>query len=768
MAHQLRYYKEIESQGHTWRVDFYQDTDETVEVQVIGPVLQGLRLVMQGNQADIDTPIVKTSLEMTFIDAPDLEGEGKTGYWEEFYTSSATEWMVKLWKDGVIEWSGFVTPDSFSEDLRYRGSVSIIARDNLGTMQDVAFDLDYVDSHGKIYIYHIFNNAFKASNCVMDLIYDEAEAFFPRSVNMGNLVDYFNRLSYINVDYSSFKDLSWWDVLTKILSSTGLVMRYVGKNKIIITTLRDMPKSGKEYWWEVEKKDVNFISHGNRELMYGIKDIVEVQEFDKIEREDKNYSLSNYTDNESTYPLYNVSFRDPDWYLYTDMVVPTHGYSHPQMGGEVSAVNSQLLNISKYKVLEGESNQYGSWDATDVVYMGINLGVAGEDYIVDENRPFQIDIPTYSSGDTISFNAIFDKGVALTPDGSSVMNIPANGGREYSQYLMVKYLIKHTLGSTILYFSNGSWSSAKSYNYLNYDSTFLTVPNPPPRELNISNIPSPGRGIISLQIVNLFCDPFYINVSKACKGYYLRLRNIAATLSISEGDRMKVIEKFTYHTKYSDKYSVRISRDVDYAINSSDTPSIALLENAMLTRINTGQYKGSSQWFWARNYPEKNYEDATGVPLTQLIHQQILAYYAKPNNILSGELMDAGGRVPDFSSLWMWNGKEHMLMSGSLNILTGRMESAVLREFTRYEHMWETWVENDYVEVNAPMRYTNFSYHSSKTVTKEDIHNLPEWISVSTITSSIVQLKIYRNETGEEREAIIYIDSAPVKIIQSA
>jgi hypothetical protein len=140
MAHQLKYYKEIESHGHLWRVEILQETEDTLTPTEIGPVLQGLRLVMQGDQADVDTPIVKTSLEMTFVDAPDLEEERKCGYWEEFYTSSATEYQVRLYKDGQIEWTGYVTPDSFSENLRYRGSVSIIARDNLGALQDYIFN----------------------------------------------------------------------------------------------------------------------------------------------------------------------------------------------------------------------------------------------------------------------------------------------------------------------------------------------------------------------------------------------------------------------------------------------------------------------------------------------------------------------------------------------------------------------------------------------------------------------------------------------------
>ena len=136
MAHQLKYYKEIESHGHLWRVEFLQETEDVLTPMEIGPVLQSLRLVLQGDQADIDTPIVKTSLEMSFIDAPDLDDDRKCGYWEEFYTSSSTEYMVCLYKDGEKEWSGYVTPDSFAEDLRYRGSVSIIVRDGLGALQD--------------------------------------------------------------------------------------------------------------------------------------------------------------------------------------------------------------------------------------------------------------------------------------------------------------------------------------------------------------------------------------------------------------------------------------------------------------------------------------------------------------------------------------------------------------------------------------------------------------------------------------------------------
>ena len=168
MAYLLKYYKELVSHGHRWRLEIHQDTDDASEAVEIGPVLQGLSLIMQGDQADIDTPIVKTSLEMVFVDAPDLEDERKCGYWEEFYTSSATEYRVRLMKDGAVEWTGYVTPDSFSESLQYRGSVTIIARDNLGALQDYPCELhlEYISQDTRIMAKDLFETILISSGIV--------------------------------------------------------------------------------------------------------------------------------------------------------------------------------------------------------------------------------------------------------------------------------------------------------------------------------------------------------------------------------------------------------------------------------------------------------------------------------------------------------------------------------------------------------------------------------------------------------------------------
>ena len=168
MAYALRYYKELtHADGTVIRLEIHKK-DSTASSVEIGAVLQGLSLEIQGQQDEIDAPIVKTSLEMVFVDAPDLEEERKCGYWEEFYTSSATEYKVMLIKDEVIEWTGYGTPDSFSESLQYRGSVTIIARDNLGALQDFEYDA-IGDETGLITLHQVLDIALQRISFPMQI-----------------------------------------------------------------------------------------------------------------------------------------------------------------------------------------------------------------------------------------------------------------------------------------------------------------------------------------------------------------------------------------------------------------------------------------------------------------------------------------------------------------------------------------------------------------------------------------------------------------------
>ena len=44
--------------------------------------------------------------------------------------------------------------------------------------------------------------------------------------------------------------------------------------------------------------------------------------------------------------------------------------------------------------------------------------------------------------------------------------------------------------------------------------------------------------------------------------------------------------------------------------------------------------------------------------------------------------------VTRFAQIWDWEGKEHILVAGRFNFLSGYIEGAILREFARYDSMW--------------------------------------------------------------------------------
>lgn len=66
----------------------------------------------------------------------------QVGEYEQFYTSSADEFKVMLYRDGIQIWSGFVTPELYSEpDIPTPYDVRIIATDGLGELKRFDYDL---------------------------------------------------------------------------------------------------------------------------------------------------------------------------------------------------------------------------------------------------------------------------------------------------------------------------------------------------------------------------------------------------------------------------------------------------------------------------------------------------------------------------------------------------------------------------------------------------------------------------------------------------
>lgn len=718
--YQLKYYKEIESHGNDWRVEIWQDNENDIESAEIGPVLQGLRLVVQGEQADIDTPIVKTSLEMVFVDAPDFETDRKCGDWEEFYTSSATEYQVRLYKNGSIEWTGYITPDSFSEDLRYRGSVTIIARDNLGTLQDTTCDLrDLQNADGKVYIADVIGRAFQVSTCGMALNYDYNT--FPFACVESPQWEYSGKVFYQMVDAAYLGEMSWWEALEAVLYSIGGVMRYIGGNQFFVSALRDLPKLGKADWWGVPVKPATFLAYGHRELVPAVKSITETQEFG-AELDNEVESLTNY-EGTATLACTNIYLQGPSGTMGGDFNVPAWGYTNARTREAVTAANSGLLNVKNYAKVAGyDQETWGAWDDETIIYMAVNTRVEklltfakriyitrGEDTTMD-NEPAKVKV-----GFSLGY------GVTLSQDYTRVMNIPLGGFNSYPSAALMYYAIKWTDvgGGNVKYYNTTSnnWSSSSVVNTANGMAVFNAAKRATDYEFEIE---LPSVGIVTLELITWKVSNVDIYTLRDVVGIFGRISNIHIDAVLPED--IELLKKRTITTNYSNRHSVRLQRDPKLAVNPSTLPEVAYITNAIL--IEGGeQYLGSDDWVWMHGREWDEIPAHTGAMLTRLIHQQLLCWHSKPSNLLTGEI---ACEDPTFNALYEWNGKSHYLISGTLNCLTGRMEGATLREFERYDHLWETYAEQDVyqLERSNTEQVVDIVVRSPKTLKISDIKGL--------------------------------------------
>ena len=146
--------------------------------------ITGASLQVVGGNSDVLTPVIKTAFSWSLVDAWDqgtTQDDGTTcvdalgrkcGQWEEFFTPDATKFKVVVSAAPVgallrTIWTGYVTPDSWAEDLIYRGSVTITARDMLGSLNEAEFNLT-----GRPSVLKVVQGALAACACAMPLTYN--------------------------------------------------------------------------------------------------------------------------------------------------------------------------------------------------------------------------------------------------------------------------------------------------------------------------------------------------------------------------------------------------------------------------------------------------------------------------------------------------------------------------------------------------------------------------------------------------------------------
>lgn len=651
--YELRYWKNFEQpDGSIVRLEIHSKGIEGVSrtTYEIGPVVQALALSIQGQTDDIDAPIVKTSLNMTFVDAPDhpMSFLQKCGDWEEFYTNDSTYWKVLILgkKNAAASsftqlWGGYITPDSFSEELTYRGNVTLTARDNIGHMQDFPFDAEG-DENGLISLRELVEAAWAKIESPMSLYWPAL-----RWLQCNGVYAFDTRMNV-----SAFKDMTWYDAVEKALYSYGAVMRYIGENQVLLCSLRYMPQQARPSIDQVAHIEPVFVANAQRQLVPAARRIEESVEYElensipmpQVKEDDFTGATQTYRCKIDGIDMGNGSFGTlehdaPVWPIQT------------AFAGWISPTTNTL---------------YFNPDAYEIGYFSERKGLAEDMYRYMYLACNNVDSRSVAFAKTITCSDI-----SIRMKFGQPVSLDKNNRLEQQAVFNLKkitYSIKMIQDGITNYLAKDNrWVVGEQILVKEYDAKTQNFDF----EQQVSMDEYSGSAEIVFTIYSIeYAQTSLANLAQY--GLYACVQSLAFVVPES----LSVLKKNTVNTKYQDSNNVILSREPELgpAYNTVALPGI--IKNGIF------YYEGNvvqpaNSWSW---------NDGTPQQMAVYNHLQLLCYHSKPNNLITGDIVNAD--VIKTTAIYVWGGAEHMLISGTYNYLTGYVEGAVLREFVRYDDMW--------------------------------------------------------------------------------
>ena len=643
MAHSLRYWKELEqANGSVVRLEIYEKNGSAPAVE-IGKVVQAMHLDIQGGADSIDAPIVKTSLTMAFVDAPDLN-DGKCGDWQEFYTSDSTKWKVVLLAKNAggsfrTIWGGYVTPDSYAEQLRYRGSVTIIARDNIGHLQDFPFDLEG-NADGMVTLYDLVNAAWSKIESPMTLDWrhegDDANYLLCNGVEAPQ--------TYLNV--SAFEDMTWYDAVERALYAYGLVMRYVGRNYVSVMSLRDLPKQGKE---EPRYVEPTFIAGAERELAPAAKRIEESVKYEF--GEGMHIPLAReieFSGAEQSCPFYSTNIFGET----TKVNIPVHPIARTSGEGWSNVASSTLFfNPARYTIRDARLQE----DVKRMIFLAANTDDS-RSVVYRRNiycSPFKVEIGfgrvVTRNGNGVSYCYGFASG---TEDNG----IGAIRVKELDCYIAIEQ------NGITKYYDGYNWSTEAYRITLQPEGGKVGV------DVGFNGITGGAELSVTIERIVIDSQRDYSDGD----GMYVPINS----MQLSSTDALSLCETNNVNTVYIEGNNVILDHNPEIAPALNDVPFPNIIKNGIFVKDGAA-YLPAKEWAWRGGTPQQ---------MAVYNHLQLLCYHAKPNNVITGDIVTSD--FVNLECIYEWGGAEHLLVSGTYNFISGRIESAVLREFAWYESMW--------------------------------------------------------------------------------
>lgn len=193
---------------HVYRLEIYKKDFSGTAMELEEFSSSPFSITLEGEGDEVYRPIIKSYLSINIIDKDQFD-------YTQFFTSDAFGFRVFLLRNGMRLWSGYITPDSFGQDLQYRSTINLVARDNIGYLSEIDYDW--------------FDYDFVSIEQLLTKAFDKIQAQF----SLDNRVNIFSGNKPITDAYIQtvgLKDKTWFEVLEEVLSGCGLQLRYINDN----------------------------------------------------------------------------------------------------------------------------------------------------------------------------------------------------------------------------------------------------------------------------------------------------------------------------------------------------------------------------------------------------------------------------------------------------------------------------------------------------------------------------------------------------------
>lgn len=649
-------FKELKTEYGLCKVEVFRKGYTASAIEIGALVGNSLNLALE-NLDTITAPIGKSVCSFEIYDTDQLE-------YDDLFTPDATAYKVvistRTGKGGGpwdIRWSGYITPDFFAENLSYRTPISISARDNIGYLNDVDFDLDVATITVRELILAAFNRI--SEDYPMSLLF-----LTNKQTEEGVLaVD-------ATISTILLREKSWYDAIETILHDLGMQMRWVDNNTIAVF---DVSQLGEKFGLQ----RFNFVENsGYREILPAWRELSQKQDYGLRENFFEGWmkadKLSFSKSQSMTIP--DLGFRqDVRYYQPTNWGVARDIYTtDPTFYNTTFNKRLYFSSVSE----ANPSTTYLSW-STNVLKSTVPLTIKGKAlnsviYPFGGYTPYPLQLKVYDpflayaamEGDSLQIGVRFNLLLHARDNKTYVMNKEwveddGTGSGSYINLTLEKV-------------------SLDSYIYQEGKGFFPVGSQPQEQEITITANAIPQDGTLELRIY----------------GYYI--------VSQKYGNQNIQSPNFDKFFTYIDELTYTFEGN-DISAGQDARVTIAELHNVKESRdysfgqvpLDCGGINAYAGGLFKANGDElvgfRRDDSSTTYPLLELVGREIIHFNKKNYTKLSGTAKNLSQEPLMFNKLLVYKGKNYLPYSCSLDVISNTMHITTMQEVEQY--MTQSFVE---------------------------------------------------------------------------